>query len=598
MTTDPFQLASLVDAVKQSGADIAPTYNEYLQLAFALASDCGESGRSVFHELCCLSPKYRQADADRLFDAALRNGRGEVHLGTVFHLARQAGVTVDEPSTAETDNLQNLRNLHPTRFLTHAHAYNKVYDEPVTGTDPALTLPVFAEHRWPELVAESCRHGSTPAQRDVLLLTTLTTLGACMGKQVRCLYGGKRHSPCLQLFVVAPPASGKGVMSFVRKFAEVLHLDIRREVDKAMEAYQKEKQALESMGKARANTKPPQPPKNRMFIIPGNNTGTGILQNLMDSGGEGLIFETEADTISTAIGGDYGHWSDTLRKAFDHDPLAYNRRTDREYREIQRSYLSVVLSGTPAQVAPLIPSAENGLFSRQLFYYMPGINEWRDPFEGDESGTEEVFGALADKWRPQLELLRRNGIYDLMLTPRQKAEFNQCFTRLFSLSTCCEGNEMTGSVARLGIIACRLLSVVAVLRMLEAGGPHSGYPDICPAPDVADDNLKDGIITRWEVGIGPDDFEAVMGLIEPLYRHATHVLSFLPAVSVKRRPNADQSLFFSQLPETFTRKQLLQLAEKNGINTARADSWLYRLIQAKLVTPQAQRGVYIKQGGL
>ena len=122
MTTDPFQLASLVDAVKQSGADIAPTYNEYLQLAFALASDCGESGRSVFHELCCLSPKYRQADADRLFDAALRNGRGEVHLGTVFHLARQAGVTVDEPSTAETDNLQNLRNLHPTRFLTHAHA--------------------------------------------------------------------------------------------------------------------------------------------------------------------------------------------------------------------------------------------------------------------------------------------------------------------------------------------------------------------------------------------------------------------------------------------------------------------------------------------
>ena len=66
-------------------------------------------------------------------------------------------------------------------------------------------------------------------------------------------------------------------------------------------------------------------PLNKMFLISGNNTGTGILQNLMDSDGTGLICESEADTISTAIGSEYGHWSDTLRKAFDHDRLSYNR---------------------------------------------------------------------------------------------------------------------------------------------------------------------------------------------------------------------------------------------------------------------------------
>lgn len=74
-----------------------------------------------------------------------------------------------------------------------------------------------------------------------------------------------------------------------------------------------------------------------MFLISGNNTGTGILQNLMDSDGTGLICENEADTISTAIGSEYGHWSDTMRKAFDHDGLSYNRRTDREYREVKRA---------------------------------------------------------------------------------------------------------------------------------------------------------------------------------------------------------------------------------------------------------------------
>lgn len=56
----------------------------------------------------------------------------------------------------------------------------------------------------------------------------------------------------------------------------------------------------------------------------------------MDSDGTGLICESEADTISTAIGSEYGHWSDTMRKAFDHDRLSYNRRTDQEYREVKR----------------------------------------------------------------------------------------------------------------------------------------------------------------------------------------------------------------------------------------------------------------------
>ncbi len=115
------------------------------------------------------------------------------------------------------------------------------------------------------------------------------------------------------------------------------------------------------MGKERCKVEAPQMPKNKMFLISGNNTGTGILQNIMDANGTGLICETEADTISAAIGSEYGHWSDTLRKAFDHDRLSYNRRTDQEYREVKKSYLSLLLSGTPAQVKPLIPSTENGL---------------------------------------------------------------------------------------------------------------------------------------------------------------------------------------------------------------------------------------------
>ena len=45
-------LCRLCEAVETAGADIAPTYAEYVQLAFAIATDCGEAGREFFHRLC------------------------------------------------------------------------------------------------------------------------------------------------------------------------------------------------------------------------------------------------------------------------------------------------------------------------------------------------------------------------------------------------------------------------------------------------------------------------------------------------------------------------------------------------------------------
>ena len=48
-------LRQLTEAVRMAGADIAPTYIEYVQLAFAIANDCGEAGRNDFLSLCSLS---------------------------------------------------------------------------------------------------------------------------------------------------------------------------------------------------------------------------------------------------------------------------------------------------------------------------------------------------------------------------------------------------------------------------------------------------------------------------------------------------------------------------------------------------------------
>lgn len=72
--------------------------------------------------------------------------------------------------------------------------------------------------------------GSSPIQHDIMLLGALTALGACMSRHVRCLYGGKYHHPSLQCFVVAPSASGKGILSYIRLLVEPIHDEIRKEV--------------------------------------------------------------------------------------------------------------------------------------------------------------------------------------------------------------------------------------------------------------------------------------------------------------------------------------------------------------------------------
>lgn len=308
-------LEQLVTAIEQAGVNVAPTYQEYMPLAFAIANSCGEEGRTRFHRICRISEKYHHDEADKLYGHALTKGTGRNSLGTVFHLAEVAGVKMD-PKLA---NLQNLQSLHThTRARVSYNAHPDASDgtpPDAVFTDPAsplsdgvsktilpARLPSFPDYRWPAFLQGIIDCGNSPAQRDILLLGAATVLGSTLNKLVSFVYGRKHKYPCLQVFVTAPPASGKGALTWVRRLAEPIHnalLDTYRE---KIKTYRMEKTKWDTLGKEKANTPEPEQPQLKMLLIAGDNTGTGIQENLMDSGGVGLICETEADTVSTAIG--------------------------------------------------------------------------------------------------------------------------------------------------------------------------------------------------------------------------------------------------------------------------------------------------------
>lgn len=593
MTNPSDDLRRLVEAVRKAGADIAPSYREYVQLAFAIASDCGEAGRSDFHALCSLSSKYDARHADKLFTNALRTGHNNVHLGTAFHLAELCGVQLPSPPYTPAPASRKGKN----KGSFHTSGEEGTPDEGENGqetlrhdSEPYTPLPVFPQdYEWPSFLSRILSYGDNPWQRDALLLGGFTVLGSTLSHTVRCLYSRKWMSPCLQTFVTAPSASGKRVLSWVRLLAEPIHDAIRASVAESMKKYHREKIEYESLGKGRKDSEPPTLPPNRMFLIPGNNSATGILQNLMDSDGTGLICESEADTVSTALGTDYGHWSDTLRKAFDHDAISYNRRMNQEYRESKHTYLSVLLSGTPMQVKPFIPSAENGLFSRNLFYYMPRVDEWVNQFSPDGTDVEAEFRRMGKEWKAFLDELKLRGVYTLQLDEAQQDAFNRLFADLFHRAHIANGSEMNSSVVRLAVNICRILSIVALLRWRDC--PSLARPNA----SIVSDNLKDGIISRWDLFITDADFHAVLALVEPLYCHATHILSFLESTEVRSRSTADRDRLFAAMPTEFQRCDLLQQADVMGIPKETALTWLKRLRASGSIKNGDSRGSYRKK---
>ena len=78
-----------------------------------------------------------------------------------------------------------------------------------------------------------------------------------LGQDGALLYGMHWIYPCIQLFVIAPPASGKGIMAWLRKFIEPIHREIRQQVDLAMKQYRQDLAAYHALGKEKARWRCP-----------------------------------------------------------------------------------------------------------------------------------------------------------------------------------------------------------------------------------------------------------------------------------------------------------------------------------------------------
>jgi hypothetical protein len=534
--------------IEQTTTDITGDYETWRNLGFAISEEYGETGRDYFHRISRFHPKYNYQECNKQFSSCLEAKGSGISVSTFYYKAHQ----------------HNIKPFANSFEESNATLINDVKE---TNTDS----PTFSDSLIPQLpqfLQDVVKHATTSQEKDIMILGAITSISACLPK-IYGIYDGDKVYSNLFLFVTAAAASGKGKIKFCKRVVYKIHKELREEAI-LMEAEHETELAQYNKNKAKDESlKKPQRPPVKMLLIPANNSSTGMFQLLHDSKGKGLIFETEADTLAKNFKTDYGDYSDGFRNAFHHEPIKYYRRTDREYVEIERPCLSCVLTGTPKQVLALMPNAENGLFSRFMFYHMPSTTKWRNVFAiNTKNGLNEYFDELGNQFYELYRELNRETEIKFDYTDEQKEKFLEFFPKLNLYYLNINSIEYDGSVKRMGTIAFRISMILTTLRILETG-------------EVSD-----------TIYCSNEDYESTITIVKALIKHSSKVYSSLPVdkTAVKYKNKKEQ--FIDSLPLHFTTQQFQKKAKKLEITSKTAERYITDLCKSNVLVRESQGNYY------
>jgi len=417
-------------------------------------------------------------------------------------------------------------------------------------------IPAAVYDHLPELLKVSSAVFEIPRERDVFLTGALTILSGCF-PNVAGIYCKTEYAPNIFSFVIAPPASGKGVLNYSRRLGEAVH-------DRILEEYK-----LWGKGKYQLI---------RSHFIPGDSSAAAIKKLLAQNYGQGTICETEADTMTNALEQDWGNFSDLLRKAFHHENVSCNRVSNNpeEYNdvtisEIKKPRLSICLSGTPGQVSGLLKSAENGLFSRFLFYTYctEGEPEFRDVFAMDGiDNLDNYFKEMADSVLDMYDEVMETGTIRFSLTGGQQKLFIRNFDENLKRLNREFGEETRGVVHRLGLITFRIAMILTILRRIE-------------------ENRLDP-----EIECSDRDFEIAMVLSNIYLEHSMSVLQAMPGIK-RINPNAVNLL--DHLPQEFTYTDAITCGTTFCSYSERSVAYyLNELLRKQYLIKTGTNGQYVK----
>lgn len=427
----------------------------------------------------------------------------------------------------------------------------------------------------PEILKNGSQAFDDKRERDVFLTGALAILSGCLPNVVG-EYARETVYPNLFAFVIAPAASGKGALKFAKNLGDKYQdhlLDCHKVAKEQYDIELAEHKAVQRDRKKGepVNTEEPEKPLFKVAFIPANSSYAKILQHIQQNEGTGIICETEADSMGNVMKQEWGGYSDMLRKSFHHETISLSRKTNDEYISIKEPKISIALSGTPGQVGNLISSAEDGLFSRFIFYTFKVEEQlWRDvsPY-GNPINLNEHFTNLSSQVFSMVQFFEQSDTI-IKLTRDQWQTINDVGQKWLTEITIFTSEE-AGSVAkRLGVILYRLAMIFTALRKFE-----------------------NGEVTQ-EVLCTDEDFEIALSIANTFIEHSVIMFNNLPKQEkVMPFKGSNKQAFFTALPVKFKREEAVQIGIAHNIKERTVGSLLKKLLEQGILT-QPEYGFYQK----
>ena len=408
-----------------------------------------------------------------------------------------------------------------------------------------LITPHLTEGQLPTILEQAVSVAPEGEMRDMLLLSLLTNCAYAL-PAMRMLHGRPHHtySPELLTMIVAPAASGKGIMNYGRLLL----------------------QAIEGQN-------------GKQVYIPANSSASALIKVMDEYDGRGIVFATEMDTLTQTLRAAYGKFGDLVRCIFEHETVSQLRRQNNEFIEIRNPRIAMLLSGTPNQVAPLLRNRENGLMSRFGCYVVNSRMDFDDQVwdveeEGNMPREAVLYDRLATKLADRYLWMETAGhACYFYLTDAQLKTIKRMFRSEYDTYSQEFGDLFDATLKRMPVIMKRIGMILTGLRLDTTK----------PLPE--------------RVVCSEEDFQTMLLIGHKLLMHAAMVFQMMP--ELKATPmgeiggNMLQRQFFQMLPTDFTKQEAIQQAQVLGIGYKTIDRWLQKSINCNEIQHVAH-GKYSK----
>lgn len=386
--------------------------------------------------------------------------------------------------------------------------------------------------KLPESVQQMISLASTPEEQDIILMATLTAASACM-PNLYFHYGptGKKYYANLQCFILAAAASGKGIANQA--------LEMVRVID---EQYP--------------------------MLIAGDSTLPAFYKALQEQNGCGYLHESEGSVITDIWKTSTSNYNTVLRKAAEHEPISRNRV--KKASEISSPRLSMLLTGTFGQYRALVPSVENGYFSRLLTVVIKGSHAFDKRYVSSKGAQSVIPQQVGHHLLRVYESLMNAGEREWSLTDTQKIRLGEHLETEYGSLISLLGDNFHSAVIRMAVQIERMAMILSVLRAQST------------------DRFADRIQT--ELLCTDEDYETAELIGNRLLLHMAAAFRMINGDEQECvpeiKPLDQRKVLYEQLKGEYALGELINEAKSQGVSRSSAIRWNNQWIEQGLITKE------------